>query len=193
MGVVTVTLPTSDTKKVLVVLLHVPVQRIEIVRRKRTEGAQQSLLCVHTSNVGIHPWFRLFRGNVTVATPVFNCLPPETDVDGLFHDGLPLFNSSHIHRLLLVFLNWGCSWGGCGVGLHILKKLRQFPHTHLRTRPLKGHPPLCDHLMASGYCTNCCKWQKYMYFNIFDVFDKRTIYWIKFHTLYLRRLRHEFI
>ena len=55
MGVVTVTLPTSDTKKVLVVLLHVPVQRIEIVRRKRTEGAQQSLLCVHTSNVGIHP------------------------------------------------------------------------------------------------------------------------------------------
>ena len=30
-GVVTVTLPTSDTKKVLVVLLHVPVQRIEIV------------------------------------------------------------------------------------------------------------------------------------------------------------------
>ena len=52
---VTVTLPISDTKKVLVVLLHVPVQRIEIVRRKRTEGAQQSLLCVHTSNVGIHP------------------------------------------------------------------------------------------------------------------------------------------
>ena len=55
MGVVTVTLPTSDTKKVLVVLLHVPVQRIEIVRRKCTEGSQQSLLCVHTSNVGIHP------------------------------------------------------------------------------------------------------------------------------------------
>ena len=55
MGVVTVPLPTSDTKKVLVVLLHVPVQRIKIVRRKCTEGAQQSLLCVHTSNVGIHP------------------------------------------------------------------------------------------------------------------------------------------
>ena len=51
MGVVTVTLPISDTKKVLVVLLHVPVQRVEIVRRKRTEGEQQSLLCVHTSNV----------------------------------------------------------------------------------------------------------------------------------------------
>ena len=57
MNVVTVTLPTSDTKKVLVVLLHVPVQRIEVVRRKRTEGAQQSLLCVHTSNVGIHACF----------------------------------------------------------------------------------------------------------------------------------------
>ena len=55
MGVVTVTLPISDTKKVLVVLLHVPVQRIEIVCRKCTEGAQQSLLCVYTSNVGIHP------------------------------------------------------------------------------------------------------------------------------------------
>ena len=55
MDVVTVTLPTSDTKKVLVVLFHVPVQRIKIVRRKCTEGAQQSLLCVHTSNVGIHP------------------------------------------------------------------------------------------------------------------------------------------
>ena len=55
MGVVTVTLPISDTKKVLVVLLHVSVQRIEIVCRKCREGAQQSLLCVHTSNVGIHP------------------------------------------------------------------------------------------------------------------------------------------
>ena len=51
MGVVTVTLPISDTKKVLVVLLHVPVQRIEIVRRKCTEGAQQSLLCVYTCTV----------------------------------------------------------------------------------------------------------------------------------------------
>ena len=57
MNVVTVTLPTSDTKKVLVVLLHVSVQRIVVVRRKCTEGAQQSLLCVHTSNMGIHSDF----------------------------------------------------------------------------------------------------------------------------------------
>ena len=46
---------------------------------------------------------------------------------------------------------------GGGVGLHVLKKLRQFPNTYLRTRLLKGRPPLRDHLVASGYCTNGCK------------------------------------
>ena len=58
MDVVTVTSPTnSNTKKALVVLLHMPVYRIEVVHRKCTEGAQQSLLCVHTSNNGIHTRF----------------------------------------------------------------------------------------------------------------------------------------
>ena len=65
MGVVTVTLPTSDTKKVLVVLLlcifYVQCRFFE----QAHEGAQlepslchlwvMSLLCVHTLNVGIHP------------------------------------------------------------------------------------------------------------------------------------------
>ena len=120
--------------------------------------------------------------------------PPETNMNGLFNNWLIQFgfNCAQIHRLLLLLLlNRGWSWGGCGVGLDILKKLRQFPHTHLCTRLLECHPPLCHQLVASGYYTNCCKLQKYMYFNIFDVFDMRTIYWITFHTLYLRRRRHE--
>ena len=177
MDVVSVTLPTSDTKKVLVVLLHVPVQRVKIVLRKCTEGAQQSFLCVHTSNVGVHPCFGLFRGNVTVTTPVLNCLPPETNMNWLLNNWLLLgFNCPHIHQLLhLLLLNQGCSWGGCSVGLDVLKKLRQFPHTHLRTHPLECCPPLSHQFMASGYCMNCCKLQKYMYFNIFDVFDMHTI------------------
>ena len=182
MDVVTVTLPTSDTKKVLIVLLHVPVQWVKIVCRKHTEGAQQSLLCVHTSKVGVHPCFGLFRDNVTVTTPVLNCLPPETNMNWLLNNWLLLgFNCPHIHwLLLLLLLNQGCSWGWCGVGLDVLKKLRQFPHTHLQTRPLKCYPPLSHQFVASGYCTNCCKLQKYMYFNIFDVFDMRTIYSIYF-------------
>ena len=79
-----------------------------------------------------------------------------------------------------LLLNRGCSWGGCGVGLDVLKKLRQFPHTHLQTRPLECCPPLSHQLVASCYCTNCCRWQKYMYFNIFNVFDMHTIYSIYF-------------
>ena len=147
MDVVTVTLPTSDTKKVLVVLLHVPVQWVKIVRRKCTEGAQQSLLCVHTSNVGVHPCFGLFRGNVTVTTPVLNCLPPETNMNQLLNNWLLLgFNCPLIHRLLLLLLNRGCSWDVCGVGLDILKKLRQFPHpppnTSSRMLPTP-EPPVC--------------------------------------------------
>ena len=160
MNVVTVTLPTSDTKKVLVVLLHVSVQRIVVVRRKCTEGAQQSLLCVHTSNMGIHSGLGLSRGNVAVTTSILDSLTPETNVNRFFYDSLLLFSWFHIHRLLLVLnllLNRGCSWGGCGVGLNILQELRQLPHTHLRTRLLKGRPALGDQLVASGYCTNCCK------------------------------------
>ena len=64
------------------------------------------------------------------------------------------------------------------VGLDVLKKLRQFPHTHLRTHPLKCCPPLSHQLVASGYCTNCCKLQKYMYFNIFDMCTIYSIYFI---------------
>ena len=118
-----------------------------------------------------------FLGAMSVTTPVLNCLPPKTNMNRLLNNWLLLgFNCSHIHRLLLLLLlKWGCSWGGCGVGLDVLKKLRQFPHTHLRTRPLECCPPLSHQFMASGYCTNCCKLQKYMYFNIFDVFDMRTI------------------
>ena len=84
MNVVTVTLPTSDTKKVLVVLLHVSVQGIVVVRRKCTEGAQQSLLCVHTSNMGIHSGLGLSRGNVAVTTSILDSLTPETNVNRFF-------------------------------------------------------------------------------------------------------------
>ena len=90
MDVVTVTLPTSDTKKFLVVILHVPVQGVKIVHRKCTEGAQQSLLYVHTLNVGVHPCFGLFRGNVTVTTPVLNCLPSKTNMNRLLNNWLLL-------------------------------------------------------------------------------------------------------
>ena len=71
MDVVTVTSPTSDTKKDLVVLLHVPVYRIKVVCGKHPEGAQQSLLCVHTSNMGIHAQFGPCGGDVAITT-----LPP---------------------------------------------------------------------------------------------------------------------
>ena len=167
MDVVTVTLPTSDTKKDLVVLLHVPVQRIVVVRRKCTEGAQQSLLCVHTSNMGIHSGLGPFRGNVTVTTSILDSLPPETNMYWFLYNLLRLYFCLHIHRLLLLLLLLllnlllnRCRWGGCCMCLHILQKLRQLPHTDLRTCPLELYPPLCDQLVASGYCTNCCKLQK---------------------------------
>ena len=103
--------------------------------------------------------------------------PPKTNMNRLLNNWLLLgFICPRIHRLLLLLLlNRGCSWGGCGVGLDLLKKLRQFPHTHLQTCPLECCPPLSHQFVASGYCRNCCKLQKYMYFNIFDIFDMRTI------------------
>ena len=122
---------------------------------------------MHTSNVGIHSGFGLFRGNVTVTTSILNSLPPKTDTYWFLYNWLVQLHlyCPHIHWLLLLLLHLVLNrghwiWGGCCMCLDILQQLRQLPHTDLRTRPLKLCPPLCHQLMASGYCTNGCELQK---------------------------------
>ena len=169
MDVVTVTSPTtSDTKKALVVLLHVPVEWIKVVHRKRTEGAQQSLLCVHTSNMGIHTRFGPCGGDVAITTPVFYRFLPQTDVDQFLNNNFTL----HIHWLLLLdlLLNRGCwSWGGCGMCLHILKQLGQLPCTHHLTHLLELAQPSATSSWPLATVRIAANYKKYMYFNIFDM------------------------
>ena len=147
-------------------LLHVPIQRIEVIGRKCTEGAQQSLLCVHTSDMCIHASFGPCGGDVAITTPVLYS-SPQTDVNWLFYYQL-LFglDGHHIHWLLLLLhllLNQdhrGWSWGGCHCWFEIAKQLGQLPCTHLWTHLLKLCPAFCHQVMASCYCMNSCKLQK---------------------------------
>ena len=127
-----------------------------------TEGAQEGLLCVHTTDVCIHCTFCLW-GNVTVPTLVRILVGPQFNHYGCLNESRS--RHPHICQLfnLLFFLHWLClhrsgrSRRSRSRGHHTLQlhqKLRQLPWPHLLTHMLKQCPALCHHPVSSSHCTN---------------------------------------
>ena len=53
-----------------------PLERIHVVSAEGTEGAHESLLCVDSTNMGIHTPFGLLGGDVAVGALVIQSFPP---------------------------------------------------------------------------------------------------------------------
>ena len=95
------------TKKTLLVLLLMSLELIHIVCAEMTEGAQEGLLCVHTTDVCIHCTFCLWR-NVAVPTLVHILVGPKFNHYGCLNQSRSTY--PHICQLLnlLSFLHWLC-------------------------------------------------------------------------------------
>ena len=122
-----------------------------------TEGAQEGLLCVHTTDVCIYctfcPW-----SNVAVPTLVYIFTGPEfyhnRHLDECRHTWIrPQFNLPS--SIGSVFIG---DDSGAGVGvvatLQLPQELRQLPSPYFLTCTFKQCPALCHHPVSLSHLTN---------------------------------------